>query len=366
MVTTSGYPTPSITEVGSVPNGLVFVDNGNGTGTLRGTPRVLLGGDFNVNFVANNGIGPGVTQTFTVILNQAPAFTSANSTTFAFGESNSFIVTTAGFPAATLHEAGALPVGVTFVDNGNGTAKLSGTPASSGTFNIVLTATNVVTTTTQNFTLSVGGLSISPSSLNLGSVYLNGAGTLSATLTNVGGTTVTVSGVSITPGTAPAGAYTFANHCTAALKPGKMCTIAVTLNGVGVGTLTGTLNITDNAPGSPQHVSLTGNVINPVAQFNPVGLAFGTQTVGSNTTLSVQLTSAGQTPLNISNVAITGTNPGDFSQVNNCPASMTVGTSCTVSVTFHPSKKNARSATLTVTDNVSGGTSTVALTGTGR
>ena len=43
------------------------------------------------------------------------------------------------------------------------------------------------------------------------------------------------------------------------------------------GTLTATLNITDNALGSPQHVALTGNVIDPVAKFSPTKLAFGTR-----------------------------------------------------------------------------------------
>ena len=38
-------------------------------------------------------------------------------------------MTTTGFPTPTVSESGALPGGVTFTDNGNGTATLSGTPA---------------------------------------------------------------------------------------------------------------------------------------------------------------------------------------------------------------------------------------------
>jgi hypothetical protein len=88
--------------------------------------------------------------------------------------------------------------------------------------------------------------------------------------------------------------------------------------------------------------------------------------VHSSTTLPVQLTNSGQTPLNISNIAISGTDAGDFTQVNNCPAILSSTMSCTISVTFTPSVKGARTGTLIVTDNVAAGQSTVALTGTGH
>ena len=73
---------------------------------------------------------PDATQSFTLTVNQAtrPAITSATSTTFTVGTAGSFTVTTTGFPTPTLSETGALPSGVTFTDNGNGTATLSGTP----------------------------------------------------------------------------------------------------------------------------------------------------------------------------------------------------------------------------------------------
>ncbi|MFZ3263744.1 MAG: choice-of-anchor D domain-containing protein [Terriglobales bacterium] len=366
MVTTSGVPAPSIKETGNLPNGLTFVDNGNGTGTLRGTPMVLVGGDFGITFTAQNGINPSAMQAFTIVLQQAPSITSANKATFAYGVPNSFTVTTTGFPAPSISKSGTLPPGVTFVDHGNGTGSLSGTPSVGGTFPLVLSATNVVTTAQQNFTLTVGGLNVSPSPLDFRTVNLNTSHTASVTLTNVGTSAVTVSGASITPGTANAAAYTFANHCGTPLKTGKSCTIAVTFLANAVGTLTATLNITDNAVGSPQHVSLTGTVIDPVAQFNPARLGFETVPVNTSVTLPVQLTNTGQTTLIISGIAIVGANSGEFSQVNNCPATLSATLSCTISVTFAPTVKGARTGTLTITDNVAAGQSTVSLTGTGR
>jgi len=245
-------------------------------------------------------------------------------------------------------------------------ATISGIPSTGGAFPLVLTATNPVTTSTQNFTLNVSGLSVSPSTLSFGTLYLNGSSTLPVTVTNEGGSAVTVTGTSITLGTANAATYKATSHCTSALKPGKSCTISVTFLANLEGTLTATLSIMDNGFGTPQQVNLTGNVIDPVAQFNPSKLSFGTVAVHTGATLPVQLTNSGQTPLDISGISIGGADAGDFSQTNNCPAILSSTMSCTISVTFAPTVTGARTGTLIVTDNVAGGLSTIPLTGTGH
>ena len=142
-----------------MPSGVTFVDNGDGTATLSGTPDVGSGGVYSFTITATNGVAPDATQTFTLTDNEAPTITSANSTTFTVGTPGSFTVTTGpSFPAnAALSESGALPSGVTFVDNGDGTATLSGTPdvGSGGTYSFTITATNgVAPDATQTFTLT--------------------------------------------------------------------------------------------------------------------------------------------------------------------------------------------------------------------
>ena len=95
------------------------------------------------------------TQSFTLTVNQAPAITSANNTTFTVGTAGSFTVTATGAPTPTLSESGALPSGVTFTA---ATGVLSGTPtaATGGTYPITFTAQNGVgTNATQSFTLTV-------------------------------------------------------------------------------------------------------------------------------------------------------------------------------------------------------------------
>ena len=84
-------------------------------------------------------------------------FTSAASTSFTRGTAGTFTVTTAGGATTpTLTVTGALPAGVTFTDNGDGTATLAGTPTVSGTFPLTFTANNGSgTPVTQTFTLTV-------------------------------------------------------------------------------------------------------------------------------------------------------------------------------------------------------------------
>jgi hypothetical protein len=155
-VTTTGLPTPALTESGTLPSGVTFTDNGNGTAALTGTPAAGTGGTYAITFTASNGVAPDATQNFTLTVDEAPAITSASNTTFQNGVAGSFTVTTTGIPAPALTVSGTLPSGVTFTDNGNGTATLSGTSTASGTYNLTVTANNgIAPNATQAFTLVV-------------------------------------------------------------------------------------------------------------------------------------------------------------------------------------------------------------------
>jgi len=86
---------------------------------------------------------------------------------------------------------------------------------------------------------------------------------------------------------------------------------------------------------------------------------------------SVTVTNNGfGTALTISNDgALSGANASDFAIASNtCTGSLAAGASCTITITFTPSAKGARVATLKITDNaggVSGTQQSVALSGTG-
>jgi hypothetical protein len=97
----------------------------------------------------------------TVQVNEAPAITSGNSTTFVVGTPGTFTVTTTGFPKPNLSVdvlQGSLPGGVTFIDKKDGTGTLAGTPApgTAGRYDLIFNAHNGVGAGAgENFTLTV-------------------------------------------------------------------------------------------------------------------------------------------------------------------------------------------------------------------
>jgi trimeric autotransporter adhesin len=155
---------------------------------------------------------------------------------------------------------------------------------------------------------------------------------------------------------------------TGTLAAGANCTIAVTFTPAGAGARTGTLNIADNATGSPQAVTLngTGASATPTITITPAGLTFASQALNTSSTpqmLTVKNTSA--SAVTITGVTVTGANPGDYSETNTCPESLTAAATCTVSVTFKPTAVGARTASISIADNATGSPQTAALSGTG-
>jgi hypothetical protein len=153
------------------------------------------------------------------------------------------------------------------------------------------------------------------------------------------------------------------NDCGSSLPPGKHCTIKVTFTPSGRGQRTGTVLITDNAPDSPQKISLEG--AGTVVKFNPAKLNFGAVELGKTKTLSTTLTNTGSTTLDIAGITIKGLPPDDFFQKNTCDGRVGAGKSCTITVTFEPAEKNERSADVSVSDNGGGGQQQVSLSGSG-
>ena len=186
-VVATGTPAPTFSLSGTVPSWLSI---GSTTGILTGTPPNLGVGPYTFNFTvdASNGVTPEFMQPFTLTVDQTPAITSAANTTFVTGTNGAFTVIATGNPISSLSESGSLPNDVTFADNGNGTATLSGTPAfgTGGNYQITITASNTVSSIQQTFTLTV---TAAPPTAN--TPTQSGIGNFTATL---GGTVGTIGG----------------------------------------------------------------------------------------------------------------------------------------------------------------------------
>jgi hypothetical protein len=143
-----------------------------------------VGTDYNSDF--SDPANESFSAPFLVTAPTAPSITSGNSASFPMFQHSpvpSFTVTATGINAPALAESGTLPGGVSFTDDGNGTATLTGTPSSAGTFPITITASNGTTpNATQSFTLYAGFVvttsSLPPASLtgSYGPVQLTAVG----------------------------------------------------------------------------------------------------------------------------------------------------------------------------------------------
>ncbi len=112
--------------------------------------------------------------------------------------------------------------------------------------------------------------------------------------------------------------------------------------------------------------TLALNVAAPVASVSPASLAFGNQVIlTSSTAQVVTLTNIGSLDLNIGSIGLTGTNAADYSQITSCGATLGIGSSCTISVTFTPATIGSKTASVSIASNSLITPLLVPLTGTG-
>ena len=223
-------------------------------------------------------------------------------------------------------------------------------------------------------------VSMNPTSTNLGTVYYGRSlDPVILKVQNTGTSTASLS-ASLVVGSGATNKLDFTlldnfpalNLCSSTLGAGKTCYIVLVFFAGNVGTLSATVNVATNSPGSPLTSTFLANVINPLANFNPMSVSFPTEKVSSHgsSTMNVRLTNTGSgpTPLNISSVSIMGANKSQFLLSNGCGSSLAAGSNCIIAVKFAPTSTGTFSANLTVVDNAlaGGGTQTVPLSGRGN
>ncbi|HLY63276.1 MAG TPA: SBBP repeat-containing protein [Terriglobia bacterium] len=191
--------------------------------------------------------------------------------------SNSVVRWNQGDRQTTFVSSNQLQAAITAADvASSGTAQVTvfNPSPSGGTSNIV------------NFTISSGpAVTLSPLTLSFATqVVTTNSANQTETLTNSGNGTLTISSVAVS------GDFTETNTCGASLAPTTSCTVSVAFKSVAGGSRTGTLTINDNAPGTPQTVSLQGQG----ADFSVSAMPSAqTLTAGQATTYTVNLTPAG-------------------------------------------------------------------------
>ncbi len=142
LIEAEGDPVPAI-GVDKLPPGLRLTTHGDGSATIEGTATGPVG-DLTVEVTAQNASGASY-ERLTLTVQQAPAFRSRGPVVVVAGEPTTEVIRTVGFPAAGIGLEGELPAGLTFTDNGDGTASIAGTAVAGPTSSpVTLTAVNVV------------------------------------------------------------------------------------------------------------------------------------------------------------------------------------------------------------------------------
>ncbi|QKG80590.1 T9SS-dependent choice-of-anchor J family protein [Tenuifilum thalassicum] len=146
---------PITIKANKKPGWMSFIDNGNGTAVLSGL--AFNEGVYDVELEASDGV-LSTKQTFTVKVytNHAPTFTSVP---VELGLVNAeyeyqIVVSDENDDNVSL-SVSEKPDWLEFTDNGDNTASLKGTPTSSGSFNVVISATDGVVSSIQQFTIHV-------------------------------------------------------------------------------------------------------------------------------------------------------------------------------------------------------------------
>jgi hypothetical protein len=184
-------------------------------------------------------------------------------------------------------------------------------------------------------------------------------------LVNIGNQNLAINSISITGPNASSFSQT--HTCASTLAPNANCSISINFTPASLGTLSATLQVADNAPGSPQTLALNGTGVAPAPAiaFSPTVPSFPTiteGTTGAAQTLTVMSSGTGQ--LHVASVAITGPNPSDFSFTNNCTAPVAPGNNCTIMLVFNPIGPGQRTADLTITDDAPNSPQSISLSAT--
>lgn len=278
---------------------------------------------------------------------------------------NSAVVTGAGYSLvggslpATLGPAQSLTLQVQF------------DPASTGLANGQLTI-NSNSSTGATAVISLRGVStaapnpllaLSAIRLNFGSVMVNTAATQSLTLTSNGTSPVTVNAASIS-GT---GFTILGQSFPTTLNPTQSITLQIEFSPMSTGSASGQITVNSNSTSSSISIIAlrgTGTAANPQLTISPGSLNFGSVALDVLTTKTLTLTSTGTSPLTVNSAMVSGA--GFALLGGSFPIILNPNQSLTLQLRFLLTTEGAYSGQVTISSNsTSGGTSVVALSGTG-
>lgn len=155
------------------------------------------------------------------------------------------------------------------------------------------------------------------------------------------------------------------NGCPSVFPPYVGCgDVEITFTPTAKGLRTGTVTVSVSDSSVPLIGTLQGMGISAgIGELSGTSLTFAAQALGTTSSAqTVNLTNAGTGVLTVGAIS-TST---QFVETNNCPATLSAGATCTISVRFAPALQGILEGTLTVQDDGAGSPHKVALSGIGQ
>ena len=338
-------------------------------GSLPGTITITSNAPNSPSTVGLSGTG----VTGTVIL-------TANPTSLAFGNVNAGVTSS---KSVTLINSGTgnvtisqITVSAKDVTTSGVTTPITLTPGQSKVMTVAFTPTaketvsgNVTVTNTlgMNTVVAVSGtgvqagISLTPSSANLGSVTVGATNSQTIQIGNPGNGVLTITQANVTG----AGFSVTGLTLPLSINPGLTSTFNAQFHPSTAGSASGSISIVSNAAGSPSVVALTGTGVTAtqVLSVNTTSLSFGSVNTGTSTTQTVSVTNTGNANVQISQIAVSGA--GYSLSGASTPITLTPSQKLSFNVIFNPTVAGSASGSVTITSNATGSPATITLSGTG-
>ncbi len=268
-------------------------------------------------------------------------------------------ITGAAFTVVGGNPASSIPVGQSV------TVQIQFAPTATGAVAGTLTVTSDASNTPLAISLSGTGmqpvLTISPASLNFSNIPVGTTSAQTVTLGNSGNSDLKVNLATLTGTGFGMSGLSLPKTITA----GQNISFSVQFSPTSTTGASGSIVFTDNAPNSPQTLTMTGSAVATGSSLgaNPGSFNFNSVVVSASSPQTFTLTNSGNATITINQITTTG--PGFSSNGLTAGQMIAAGASATFTATFAPATTGAASGNIAISSTATNPTLNIPLSGTG-